>query len=170
MLADSMRQVARALTVVILLISKVLFAEPYTETSVMAPFSMEDQHGGTRSVDKSTPALLFSRDMDGGSVIREALGKDGAELLKRSGTVYVSDVSGMPWLILKMIAKPKMRDRPYPIMLDEDGDLTESIPSVDGHATLILLDDLKVVRITTMDSPEDLRKALELLPKSAVTP
>lgn len=101
--------------------------------------------------------------MDGGAVVREALAEDGAGLLERSGTVYVSDISGMPWFVRAMIAKPRMRDRPYAMLLDEEGERTEKFPSVDGKATLMVMDRLQVVGISYFDSPDALRKAIESL-------
>lgn len=154
----------RCLSVLLLfLVPTVLHAEPYREQSMIAPFQIEDQHGKSYTMDVAVRALLFSRDMDGGTVIKETLSEDGAALLNQSGAVYVADISGMPWLVRKMIAKPRMRERPYRMLLDEDGELTENLPSVEGKATLMLLDRLKVVRIVYLDSVAELRKTLESL-------
>lgn len=145
------------------LTAAVAWAEPYAEQSVLEPFTIEDQHGSVHTVDAGVRALLFSRDMDGGAVIREALEEDGAALLERSGAVYISDISGMPWFVRAMIAKPRMRDRSYAMLLDEEGDRTEQFPSVEGKATLMVMDRLRVVRISYIDSPDALRKAIESL-------
>lgn len=150
-----------------LLVAATVSAKPYAEQSALEPFSIEDQHGETHTVGADARALLFSRDMDAGAVIKEALAEDGAALLERKDTLYVSDISGMPWFVRQMFAKPSMRDRPYPMLLDEDGELSERFPSVEGKATLILLDRLKVVRIVHIDSAAELREALESLPDAS---
>lgn len=147
----------------LLLVTTVLHAESYQAQSVIPPFSIEDQHGKPYTVDARVRALLFSRDMDGGGVIKEAFSGDGAALLKQTGAVYVADISGMPWLVRKMIAKPRMRERPYRMLLDEDGEVTEKLPSVEGKATLMILDRLTVVRVMYMASPAKLRQVLESL-------
>lgn len=146
-----------------LLAAAAAWAELYAEKSVLEPFTIEDQHGSVHTVDAGVRALLFSRDMDGGAVIREALAEDGAALLERGAAVYVSDISGMPWFVRAMIAKPRMRDRPYAMLLDEEGERTEKFPNVEGKATLMVMDGLQVVRISYFDSPDALRKALESL-------
>ena len=151
------------LGVLLFLIPTALHAEPYREQSIVAPFQIEDQHGQPYTLDVGARALLFSRDMDGGTVIKETLSEGGEALLNQGGAVYVADISGMPWLVRKMIAKPRMRERPYRMLLDEDGDLTENLPSVEGKATLMVLDRLKVVRIMYLDSVAELRKTLESL-------
>jgi len=148
----------------LLLAAAVSFAKPYTEQSALEAFSIDDQHGETHTVGADARALLFSRDMDAGAVVKEALAKDGAALLERKDVLYVSDISGMPWFVRQMFAKPSMRDRPYAMLLDEDGELTERFPSVEGKATLILLDQLRVVRIVHIGSATELREALESLP------
>jgi hypothetical protein len=65
--------------------------------------------------------------------------------------------------ISSMIAKPGMRERPYRMFLDEDGELTENFSGVEGKATLMLLDRLEVVRIVYLDSVAELRKTIESL-------
>ena len=47
--------------------------EPYAVGDAIAPFTLEDQHGEDRSVDASVKVILFSRDMDGGDYLKEAL-------------------------------------------------------------------------------------------------
>jgi len=139
-------------------------AEPYSEGSVVAPFSMEDQFGEIHAIDGSVRAILLGRDMDAGDVLQGALAESGAALLVRTGAVYVADVSRMPSLIRRWIAEPKMRRRGYPMLLDRDGLLTKALPNEEGKATLIRLDHLRVEAVRHFDSAEDLRSALEQLP------
>lgn len=127
--------------------------------------TLSDQHGETHAIDASLRAVLFSRDMDGGGVIRslldpEALGEPATEFLDRHGAVCVADVHRMPGLIRRIIAKPRMRKRPYPLLLDEQGDTTAAWPSQEGHATLIRLDGLRVVEVLHTREPAKLREAL----------
>lgn len=133
--------------------------------AVLPAVTLEDQHGVAHAVDGSVRALLFSRDMDGGGVIRslldpDALGEPPAAFLDRHAALCVADVHRMPGLVRRIIAKPRMRKRPYPLLLDEEGDATASWPSQPGHATLIRLDGLRVVEILHTRSPEELREAL----------
>jgi hypothetical protein len=127
--------------------------------------TLDDQHGETHAIDASLRAILFSRDMDGGGVIRalldpEALGEPATAFLDRHGAVCVADVHRMPGLIRRAIAKPRMRKRPYPLLLDEKGDPTSAWPSQEGHATLIRLDGLRVVEVLHTRLPAKLREAL----------
>jgi len=135
--------------------------EPYIVGSVLPALSLEDQHGETRTLDASLRVVLFSRDMDGGGVVKQALADDGPDFLERNGATYVADVSAMPGLVLRLMARPAMRRRPYPMLLDEQGDATADFPSQKGKATLLFLERSKVVGVATVGTPDELREALE---------
>ena len=126
-------------------------------------FALEDQHGAPGRVDGSVRVLLLSRDMDGGSVVREALeskGENAAAYLSERGAVYVADVSRMPGFVRTLFALPAMRRRPYPMLLDTTGDVTRPLPSEEGRATLLWLEALRPLRIEFVDSPEALLEKL----------
>jgi hypothetical protein len=143
-----------------LALSGTAVAEPWQEDLVLEPLTLPDQHGETRAIDPSVRAILFSRDMDGGGILKEAVGENGAALLERAGAVYVADVSRMPGLVRRLFALPSLRRRGYPVLLDEDGRATADFPSAEGKATLVLLDALRVARIGHFESAEALRTAL----------
>lgn len=126
----------------------------------IAAIALEDQHGQPGGVDATTRGILLSRDMDGGGLVREALAEDGAAQLERAGAVYVADVHGMPGLIRRMVALPRMRGRPYRVLVDTDGAPTAVLPSVPGKATWLRLDGLRVVEIRFLSSADEVRQAL----------
>jgi hypothetical protein len=147
-------------------------AEPWAEGRTLEPLALPDQHGQARAIDASVRALLFARDMDGGSLLKEAVGEDGAALLERRGVVYVADVSRMPGMVRSLFALPSLRRRGYPVLLDLDGAATADFPSEPAKGTLVTLDALRVGSIRHYESAEALRGALEALadvPASSVT-
>jgi len=135
-------------------------AEPVAEGSLLAPLVLEDQHGVEHTLDAATRGLLFSRDMDGGAFVREALAEDGAAKLEAAGAVYVADVHRMPGPIRRWIAIPRMRDRGYPVLLDQEGDATADLPGEEGRATWIRLDALRVVEVRILGSQDDVEAVL----------
>lgn len=130
---------------------------PVAPGDTLPELRLPDQHGEPRSVDASTGVVLFSRDMKGGGVLRDLLAKDGAAWLEQHKAVYVADVSRMPGPIRAVIAMPRMRRRPYPVLVDETGEPTASLPSAEGRASAIFLDQLEVTRVEHVDSLEALR-------------
>ncbi|UCE86854.1 MAG: hypothetical protein JSU66_03720 [Deltaproteobacteria bacterium] len=134
----------------------------YAVGSTLEPFALEDQHGEAHRVDGSVDVILFSREMKGGDLLKEALEGVPAGFLAARRAVYVADISGMPSLVARLFALPKLRKRPYPILLDRDGSQTRNLPSEDGAATLIVLDDLRVARVAFLSSAEAVKRALGL--------
>jgi hypothetical protein len=135
-------------------------AQPLAPGATLPELRLPDQHGQERSVGPDVKLLLFSRDMPGGGVLRDWLEQDGAALLEQHGAVYVADVSRMPGPIRAIVAKPRLRRRPYPVLIDESGTATAALPGGEGKAALIFLDRLKVTRIEQVDSVDALRAAL----------
>jgi len=137
---------------------------PHAVGDRIAALELADPHGTARRVDEATRGLLLSRDMDGGGLVREALAEGGAARLERAGAVYVADVHRMPGVIRRIVAIPRMRQRPYPVLLDTEGGPTARLPSRDGHATWLRLDGLRIVEVRFLTSAEEVRAALAVDP------
>jgi hypothetical protein len=134
--------------------------DPYALGSRIEPLVLADQHGVERRVDAATRGVLLSRDMDGGGFVREALASEGAARLGKAGAVYVADVSGMPGLIRRMIAVPRMRGRGYPVLLDVDGAATARFPAQPGRAIWIRLEELRIAEIRFLASADEVGAVL----------
>jgi hypothetical protein len=133
--------------------------------------TLQDQHGAQRVVDASARVILFSRDMDGGDVLKTALEDLPEGTLEERGIVYVSDISGMPGIIARLFAVPSMRRRPYPMLLDRTGEATALLPDEPGEATLIHLDALRITRIEHFDDADAAReRILSLEPRAGPEP
>ena len=152
---------AWALAFSAMLVAKAAFAESYAVGDEIEPFTLQDQHGESRSVDASVKVILFSRDMKGGDVLKQGLADVAPEYLSGKKAVYVADISGMPRLIARIFAIPAMRKRPYSMLLDRDGEATVRLPDVEGQATLIFLDRLTVQRIVHVTEAPAVRRELE---------
>ncbi len=150
------------------LVSGSALAEPAAPGATLAPFALPDQHGTPRTIDASVRALVLTRDMDGGAIVREALGDGGAERLSRAGALYVSDVSGMPGIIRATIAEPRLRQRPYPVLLDREGDATKALPSASDRPVVIVLEELRIVRVEEPGNPAALLATLDALAAAPV--
>ena len=135
---------------------------PYGVGDTIDGFTLENQHGEAAAVDASTRVVLFSRDMDGGDLLKAALAEVPQSKLDARGAVYVSDISGMPSLVARLFAVPAMRRRPYAMLLDREGATTARLPDEAGRATLVHLSDLRVERIVYASDAEAVRAGLGL--------
>lgn len=122
---------------------------------------LKDQHDAPVTIGPATRLVLFSRDMDGGGHVKEALAEDGRSRLEDRGAVYIADVSGMPGFVRSAFALPSMRKRPYPIALDETGSATASLPAEEGKATVLVLEDGRITSVTFAGSSADVLGALQ---------
>ena len=136
-------------------------AKPWGLGDAIEGFQLEDQFGKVGRVDESTKLILFSRDMDGGELLSTALQDKNAKFLFARRAVYVADISGMPGLVARLFALPKMRKRGYPVLLDRKGEITARLPDQTGSGTLIELDHLQIVRIEFLSSAEEIEAGLE---------
>lgn len=123
-------------------------------------FELQDQHEQTLVVDQSTRIVLFSRGMKGGDIIKAAL-ESLPQTEQPEGLVYVADISGMPSLIAKFVAIPQMQDLPFQIALDREGQVTQQWLGNKDSATVMHLQQLKIVAITQVDTPEALVAAIK---------
>jgi len=137
-------------------------AETYGAGDRISKISLNDQHDEAQAVDASTRIILFSRDMDGGKLFKEALADTAEGFLAEKGAVYISDISGMPSLVARMFALPSMRKRPYPMLLDRTGEDTSRLPDVEEQATVIFLKELLIERVEHVDSANGMRGLLGL--------
>lgn len=120
----------------------------------------QDQHDKSLGVTDKTRVVLFSRGMKGGDIIKEALealpvDKQPKEL------VYVADISGMPSLIAKFVAIPQMQELPFNIALDREGESTKLWPGDKEAATVIHLQQLKILSVTRVETSDALLKAIK---------
>ena len=145
----------------LLFVAGVARAEPLSVGDRLAPSSLEDQHGVTRAVDESTRVILFSRDMEGGKLLKQALSDASEDFLASRGAVYVADISGMPKLIARLFAVPSLRKRPYSMLLDRDGRTTRQLPDLEGRATLIFCHELEILRVEHAQTAAEVLRALE---------
>jgi hypothetical protein len=129
--------------------------------SRVPPLELPDQHGELHALDPSLRAIVFSRDMGAGQVVKDAIEKAGPTLFERNRTVYVVDLAGMSDFVRRWFALPGLRRKPYRILVDEDGTRTADFPAVEGRPTVLLLDGLRVSRVEQPASADALLAILE---------
>jgi hypothetical protein len=128
--------------------------------SRLSPFVLMDQHGKPHRIDASVRAIVLTRDMDAGDIVKVGLGTHGKSILEKHHAVYIADLSSMPGFIRSWLAIPQLKDRPYPMLIDSKGDVSKSLPSRDHLATLIFLDSMQITAVEYVTQPAALVPAL----------
>jgi len=85
----------------------------------------------------------------------------GPTLFERNHSVYVVDLAGMSSLVRQWFALPALRRRPYRLLVDADGAKTADFPAREGRPTLLVLEHLRIARVETPASAEELVRLLE---------
>lgn len=131
----------------------------------LKPFTLNDQHDQAFSLDANTRVLLAASDMDGAKLVKAALADQPKGWLEARHTTFVADIQGMPALIGKLFAIPKMRDYSYRVVLDREGQVVPEYAVPAGQVQWLQLDNGKVVSKQSFNDAEALRKALAELPQ-----
>lgn len=114
--------------------------------SQFSEVSLENQFAEPVKVSSSTKWVVFVAEKDISKIVTEVLQEEKPNL-DVAEVIYVSDISGMPSFITKMVALPKMRKYDFKVALDKEGDTTKVWPRQPGKATFIALDNLKITEI-----------------------
>lgn len=147
-------------------------AAPLAAGSAMPTLSLNDQHDRPASVGTQTRWVVFAAEKPVSDMVSAVLAAEPAGVAERLRLVVVADISGMPALVTRMFALPKLRELPFPIALVRDaGQLTQvsDIPREKGAATVLRLDNGRVAQVATVRVAEDLRLLLGL-PAKPTTP
>ncbi len=142
-------------------------AAPLEPGAPVPAISLQDQHGKPVRVDASTHRLLFSAERVVNDMVSKVLLGQAAGVLERQGTVYLADISGMPAVITRLFALPKMRELPFSIGLArEPAQVAQlaDLPRQPGAATVLRFVDGKLVDIHLARNEGQLRAALGLEP------
>ncbi|QVL50458.1 MAG: hypothetical protein KFB96_08550 [Thiocapsa sp.] len=135
------------------------------ETGAPMPvLTLQDQHDTTRTVDANTSLLIFSAEREVSALVETALADQTADSLSAAGIQYISDISAMPGMVTSMIALPKMRKRPYPMLLGREAEETAMLPREAGKATLIASEGGSITSVQFIGDAASLRAALGIEP------
>jgi hypothetical protein len=123
-------------------------------------FKLADQRGDTVRWDARTQYIIFTADKAGNQLVNDALKPFGSDALLARRAIYVADISGMPALITRMFALPRLKELPYSVGLVYDASLTASWPRGSGMATVMSLDGGLIRSVDFFSDVGTLRSAL----------
>ena len=142
-------------------VSSALFAQNLPPDFTLAELGLKDQHEQVLPNPGDVEWLLVSVEKSAHKLVHEPLNQRGAEWLKSRQLVVLSDISGMPSLITKLFALPKMRKYKYPLYLDRGGELVSSWPKREGQLMLLHLKQGHPVSVQWIQSFDQLQQATE---------
>lgn len=124
---------------------------------------LRDQFGHSFDHLDAMHMALYADDMTANDLVHSALVHLNKECMKNGQLVYLADISGMPSLISKLIAIPRMRKYSYPIWLDYDGRATAGLPAKKGRVTVLKVKKGTIKSVEFVSDPRVLSNRLKPL-------
>jgi len=150
----------KKILLLLLLISPALLAQGgtfYKIGDLLPAWELQDQFEKKKTLGDEVRMILFSRDMDFKDLIHSMLIDEGERFLEEHETLYIADIHEMPSLITKLFALPKMREYPYRLFLDRDGEITKNLPTREGKVSLIRLERRKIISIQYLSDMDQIK-------------
>ena len=149
----------RKLLLSFMVIGLSLFAGEFKVGDNIGTFSLLNQHDEKVTVDNKINKIIVSFEKDTGANINEYLSKKYPLFLKNNNAVFIANISGMPSIITKLFALPKMRDYKHSILLIYDED-DKRFVSKEEKSTLYTLENsvIKSIEHITKDDLDSIFK------------
>ena len=146
------------LLLLLLLLSVVpVSADPLAAGDTLPTLILPDQHDRSAMIPGDARWLLVAFERPAADLITAFLEKQPDDFLEQHAALYLMDISAMPKMITRMFALPKMRERPYRILLADDPETLAFLPRREGRVTAIRLDAGRVDRIDFLGDESGLR-------------
>ena len=153
-----------ALLVAFFLFSALLAAATVQVGSPLPALTLKDQRDASTTITTDTRYLIFVAERAASALVETALDGQTATTLAAAKVRYVADISAMPGIVTTVIALPKMRKRPYPMLLGRSADATSMLPREPGKVTLIESANGRIIAVRFIADAATLRAALGLVP------
>jgi hypothetical protein len=133
--------------------------------STLPDLALKDQHDKPVAISSDTRWVLIASEKPVSDMVSAVLSAEPAGVMARMRLVYVADISGMPALITRMFALPKLRELPFSIALvREAAEMTQvaDLPRQQGAATLLRLENGRIAQLAAVRNAAELRSAFGL--------
>jgi len=154
-----------AMLISLLLCCGLLAAAPLQVGSPLPALTLKDQHDAPQTIAAAdTRYLVFVAERAPAALAETALDGQTITTLASAHVRYVADISAMPGIITTVIALPKMRKRPYPMLLGRSAAETAMLPRESAKVTLIEAQGGIITTVRFIADAVTLRAALGFTP------
>ena len=136
------------------------FANSLTVGTDIPTLTVKDQFEKEHIIDANIKTIIFSATKTEGTTIKEFLLTKDKDYLTTNNTVYIADITGMPSLVTKFIAMPKMKDYPFSVLLIDEANKT-LFPVKEDMISIISLENGKVTDIKYVKTAAELGQILK---------
>ena len=133
-----------------------LYANSFELNQNIGNFSLPNQFDEKETIDSSIEMIIVSFEKGTGADINQFLSTKDKDFLKNHHAAFIANISGMPSIITKMFALPKMRDYKHSVLLIYDEEDNRFV-SKEKKSTLYRLEN-GVIKSISYITKEDLEK------------
>ena len=124
------------------------FASPLAVGDALPQLQFENQHGKVEAFPGAgARVVLFAIEKAPSDEVNTFLTNLGAEAMQKDGIVFLADISGMPGFVTQTFALPKMRKRPYSILLAKNAEQAAFMPHEKDAVTVMQINQGKITHI-----------------------
>ncbi|WP_375725076.1 hypothetical protein LXN10_06590 [Arcobacter sp. KX21116] len=137
----------------------ILYASSFEVNQNIGTFSLPNQFDEKQTIDSSITTILVSFEKGTGKDVNQFLASKDKDFLKNHHAVFIANISGMPSIITRMFALPKMRDYKHSVLLIYD-DEDKRFVSKDEKTTVYKLEN-GVIKSISFITKDDLEKTFQ---------
>jgi Na+(H+)/acetate symporter ActP len=137
----------------------ILYASSFEVNQNIGTFSLPNQFDEKQTIDSSITTILVSFEKGTGKDVNQFLASKDKDFLKNHHAVFIANISGMPSIITRMFALPKMRDYKHSVLLIYD-DEDKRFVSKDEKTTVYKLEN-GVIKSISFITKDDLEKVFQ---------
>ncbi len=141
----------------VLMFTVLSFAQTINVGDTLPTITLQDQFEKTHTISSQSKRILVAFDKDASDVLKEFLLKKEGDFLTKNQTVYIGDISGMPSLISRFFAIPKMKKYPFSILFLDDKN-RNTFSKKEDMVSVYTLEDGKIKNISYISTKEELEK------------
>ncbi|MDQ7073993.1 MAG: hypothetical protein Q9O24_02310 [Gammaproteobacteria bacterium] len=138
----------------------VIFFTLGVSSSVLAeslqPASLEDQWGKKQTLSYVDGWFILAADKTRGEWVKESLLALKVTDLTKHKLVYVADLSSIPSFMLSFVGLPILKELPFKVLLDREGEVSKTWPRKEDKITVFLSQKGEVKEVRFFDSQESL--------------
>lgn len=136
------------------------FANSLSVGSDVSQIKIKNQFDAINPIAAETKTILFASDKATSDILKEYLLSKEGDILTKNNALYVADISGMPSLISKFIALPKMKKYPFSVMLLDDTN-KDFFGKEEGKIIVYSLDNLKITGMKSISTAKELEEIIK---------
>ncbi len=96
------------------------FSQDFGINGKIEHFSLPDQFNKIHTINGDIKTIVVSFEKDTGKMVNEFLASKAPDFLQKHHAAFIANISGMPSIITKLFALPKMQDYKHTILLIYD--------------------------------------------------